>query len=359
MNPAFVVRLRPCGPWRIGPGSGARNRVDSIFHSDSLYSAVTAAMAQLGQLEDWLAATAANPAGSAVRFSSLFPFLEDMPYIPPPRNLWPPAPSARVRWRNASFVPLPLVSALAAESYQLNDRKWYVDGASGCLMPADGDFRQGPFRITMRTHAAVDRVSQCAVEVHAAAAIEFSENAGLWAVVSFDDEDAGSKWGGPLRAAFRLLADSGMGGQRSLGWGRSADPEFIDGVLPDLILPPVPEPVPAPLEPAAEGAEAAPPRPAPEHGFWLLSLFHPCPEDKVDWRRGQYSIAERGGRIESPARSGDLKKSVRMVEEGSVVAAQAPPRGDAPDVAPDGFPHPVYRFGCPISIPIPLRQVNA
>lgn len=191
------------------------------------------------------------------------------------------------------------------------------------------------------------------------AAIEFTENAGLWAAVSFADEDAASKWGQPLRGAFRLLADSGIGGRRSLGWGRAADPEFLDGVLPDLILPPVQQPPPAAPEPTAEGAEPAPPRPVPETGYWLLSLFHPGAEDQVDWRRGQYSILERGGRIESPAGSGDLKKSVRMVEEGSVLSAEAPPRGNAPDVAPDGFPHPVYRFGYPISIPIPLRQVNA
>ncbi len=34
MNPGLVVKLRPTGPWRIGPDSGARNRVDAIYHSD-------------------------------------------------------------------------------------------------------------------------------------------------------------------------------------------------------------------------------------------------------------------------------------------------------------------------------------
>ena len=52
MNPGLVVKLRPAGPWRIGPDSGARNRVDFIYHSDSLYSAVTSAMARLGSLDE-------------------------------------------------------------------------------------------------------------------------------------------------------------------------------------------------------------------------------------------------------------------------------------------------------------------
>jgi CRISPR/Cas system CSM-associated protein Csm4 (group 5 of RAMP superfamily) len=76
----------------------------------------------------------------------------------------------------------------------------------------------------------------------------------------------------------------------------------------------------------------------------------------VDWQRGFYSIVSRGGRIESPARSGEEKKLVRMVEEGSVLVAEAPPIGAAPNVAPDGFPHPVFRAGFAVAIPVPLRQ---
>jgi len=66
MNPGCIVKFRPHGPWRIGPDSGARDRVDTVYHSDSLYSAVTGAMLSLGLLEEWLDATARNPAGAAV-----------------------------------------------------------------------------------------------------------------------------------------------------------------------------------------------------------------------------------------------------------------------------------------------------
>ena len=72
MNPGLIVKLRPTGPWRIGPDSGARNRVDAIYHSDSLYSAVAQAMSRLGALEEWLDATA-RAATPAVCFSSCFP----------------------------------------------------------------------------------------------------------------------------------------------------------------------------------------------------------------------------------------------------------------------------------------------
>jgi hypothetical protein len=106
---------------------------------------------------------------------------------------------------------------------------------------------------------------------------------------------------------------------------------------------------------ARESAPEAPRTPAPSdtRPHWMLSLFSPAPSDVVDWGRGNYTILSRGGRIESPAKSGDLKRQVHMVAEGSVVYAASVPRGGAPDVAPDGFAHPVYRAGFAVAIPLP------
>ena len=86
MNPGLVVKLRPAGPWRIGPDSGARNRVDAIYHSDSLYSAVTSAMSRMGSLAEWLDATARSQT-PAVCFSSCFPFVDGIRYVAPPRHI--------------------------------------------------------------------------------------------------------------------------------------------------------------------------------------------------------------------------------------------------------------------------------
>jgi CRISPR type III-A-associated RAMP protein Csm4 len=312
-------------------------------------------MLRLGRLEEWLGATVASANGPAVRLSSLFPCFDEIRLVPPPRNLWPPVPSPKVRWRNASFVPLSIVRDLVAEK-PLNDNRWYLDGASGCIMPVDNQSRSGPFRIALRSHGAVDRLRGDAVEVHRTACLEFTEGGGFWGAVSFADEEAQSQWSGPLQMALRYLADTGLGGERSLGWGRSAQPEFTDGVLPDLILP---EPAPPVPEPVAEGEPEPQPKPAPEIAYWMLSLFSPGQQDTVDWQRGSYALTERGGRIDSPVRSGEAKKVVRMVEEGSVLLAGAQPTGAAPDVGPDGFPHPVFRCGYAFAVPIPLRQGGA
>ena len=396
MKPGLVVKLRPAGPWRIGTDSGARNRVDVIYHSDSLYSAVASAMARLGSLDQWLDATARNGA-PAVSFSSCFPFLDEIGFVVPPRTIWPPTSpalmSARVRWKSARFVPLGVVQAMLAGE-ALDGNHWSLDGASECLVPAG---RPGPFRTGVRWSAAVDRLTG-AVERHSTACIEFRPGAGLWTIVSFQDEAAHSRWLEPIKAAFRLLADTGFGGERSRGWGRSEPPEFTDGTLPDLVLgapqKPTPEPlVPEPTvtEPALPESEApiaaepvtalaplalglwppaqppepevpiaaepvtepAPPAPGQPRSHWLLSLFTPAPDDSVDWRRGNYVVLARSGRVDSPAGSGELKKEIQMVAEGSVLCAAAPPRGSAADVAPDGFAHPVFRAGFALSIPLP------
>ena len=217
-QPGLVVKLRPTGPWRIGPDSGDRHFVDVTYHSDSLYAAVTGAMRLLGHLDDWLDATARNPAGSAVRFSSCFPFVDEIGFVMPPRSVWPPADSTKVRWKSARFIPLGLVGPLLAGNVLEEDR-WSVDGVSECLTPLG---RSGPFRPALRPAAAVDRITG-SCEPHSTACLEFSSGAGLWAVIGFADEESRARWSAPVRAALRLLADSGFGGERSrMGTRRGA-----------------------------------------------------------------------------------------------------------------------------------------
>ncbi|MBZ5608690.1 MAG: type III-A CRISPR-associated RAMP protein Csm4 [Acidobacteriia bacterium] len=326
---SYAVRFRPAGPWRFGPDSGARDRVDLICHSDAVFSAVCSAMSQLGFMEDWLGATARS-AAPAVRFSSLYPFRGDTLLVVPPRSLWPPTESAKVRCKGARFVPLSVVASLL-DGKAIDENRWAVDGESKCLVSSDGT--GGPFRIAVRSSAGVDRLQHGNVEPHATACLEFARDAGLWTVVEFANDDAAARWEAPVRSALRLLADSGFGGERSRGWGRSEAPEWEPWMPPQ----------------AASTEEPG------ERAYWLLSVFTPSAGDAVDWSRGSYSTVSRRGRIESSARWGEPKSATVMIEEGSVLLAGAELQGAARDVAPAGFPHPVYRAGFALTVPIPWR----
>jgi CRISPR type III-A-associated RAMP protein Csm4 len=296
-------------------------------------------MARLGLLDEWLDATARAafpPLVPAVRFSSCFPFNGDTLYVTPPRSLWPPLASSKVRWKGARFAPLHLVQSMLTGK-SVSEEGWAVDGASEALITMG---TQGPFRVAVRSSAAVDR-GGAAVEPHSSACLEFAPHAGLWMVAEFADDNAHDKWKGNVTAALRLLADSGFGGERSRGWGR-ADIEFSDK---------------SPL--ARVSVESS-----HETAWWLLSMYHPSPTDPVDWKRGNYAIATRTGRAEGADGSGEAssgalnnrtKRATRMITEGSVLVAAFEPKGSVTDVAPDGFPHPVYRAGYAIAIPIPMR----
>src|SRR5579875_248145 len=236
MQPAVLIRLRPVGPWRFGPGDGGGDRVDALYRSDRLYSGVTLAMRQLGWLEEWLEATA-RAASPAVAFSSLFPFQGDSLFAPPPATLWPPPATqvtttspvflSKMRWEAARFVPLGVIEALLTGQSILADQ-WMPDAESGCLLRRDRP-SASPFRAVMRNRAAVDRVTGAAVHPQTRAGVEFEPGSGLWTVARYADGGAQEAWNERVTAAFRLLADSGFGGLRSSGWGHAAAPEFQRG----------------------------------------------------------------------------------------------------------------------------------
>lgn len=322
MPSTLLVRIRPAGPWRFGPDSGDRAGVSSIGHSDGVYSAITWAADRLGFRDEWLAATATANAPE-VGVSSLFPFLGRLLYAIPPRNLWPPPASPRVRWKAAKLVPMSVIQDVALGK-ALHEERWEVDTRSQCLIPSGG---VAPFRIAIRRSAAVDRHSPGRVEPHETACIEFNGNAGLWGLIAFSSPDSQSAWLERIKAAFRLLGDCGMGGERSLGWGHADSLDFQTGPLPGLLLP------------DWQSAESGSSR-------WLLSLFNPSATDSVDWSEGHWQPETRSKRE---------GKSVRMIGEGSVLSSRAELSGRAVDVAPDGHPHPVWRSGFAVSVPLPVR----
>ena len=336
MPAATLVRFLPLGPWRLGPDSGERDGVETVLHSDTLNSSICWAMQRLGLLDQWLEATLAEPAGPAVKFSSGFPFAQDLLFVVPPAGFWPPAPSLRIRWKGARFIPFQAVHALLADE-PLSEDQWRVDGASSCLIPSGWSL--GPFRPAKRFRAAVDRLSG-KVAVHGTGCLEFSPGAGIWAAAIYRDEQAYERWAAPVRAALRLLADSGVGGERSSGWGHSGQPVFTEGSFPELLLAPA----------ADSGAEVG-------WGWWLLSLYSPSPDDRVNWSRGEYELVLRSGRVIESG-GGAVKRQTRMVKEGSVLVCENEPRGFAPVVTPPGCPHPVYRAGFAVSVPVPIREVQ-
>ncbi len=77
--------------------------------------------------------------------------------VVPPRSLWPPPESAKIRYKGAHFVPLPVIESLLAEK-AIDEDRWAVDGESECLVPSNQG--RGPFRVALRSSAGVDRLQR-------------------------------------------------------------------------------------------------------------------------------------------------------------------------------------------------------
>jgi CRISPR type III-A-associated RAMP protein Csm4 len=325
MPRAQLIKIRPSGPWRFGPASGERRQTAVFAHSDTLYSAVAYAMARLDLDGEWRRAQYES-IEPAVRFSSLFLFAGKTLFAIPPRDIWPPAASPRVRWKSARFVPLGLIGDLLA-GRGIREERWEVDYRSECLIAAGS---QAPCRIAVRRAAAIDRMAAGAAGPHETACIEFAPGAGLWCVAVYRDETAWTEWAERVVAAFRLLGDAGIGGERGRGWGLAESVEAQEGDFPQVLLP--------------ESGEAG------RRGYWLLSLFSPAAEDFVDWSMGSYSFVDRAG-VET--------LSAPMAAEGSVIGCQADPVGAAVNVASAAMQHPRWRAGFAVAVPLPAPAESA
>lgn len=308
--PSFLIRLEPRGPFRISAGGP---EAGSTLHSDVLFSALCEAAGRLGWVEEL------RGSGGQVRISSAFPYLRDTLFAPPPKTLWPPA-AARVRFDLAQYVPAAAIRALL-RGEPLAEERWAVDAQTGCLLQASQ--AAAPFRRAVRTGVAVDRVTHGRIAAFSAQALEFAAGAGFWCVAEYEDQS----WGERIRAAFRVLGDSGIGAERSRGWGRF-EARFESLGLADIFG-------------RYRGREQ-----------WMLSLYAPAESDEVDWARSNYRLVVRAGRTGS---RGVLSQGAEMAVEGSVIHTAERPQGACRDVTPPGSAHPVIRAGFAVSLALPER----
>jgi CRISPR type III-A-associated RAMP protein Csm4 len=242
------------------------------------------------------------------------------------------------------LVPTTAIAALL-RGEALDEKAWSVDAHTGCLIPTGGRFPTGPFRRMRRSSVAVDRVTGSNIQPWAAGCLQFAPASGLWCAAEFVNSTAYAVWSPKLACAFRLLADSGLGGLRSRGFGRSRTPDLQPGALRELLLPGLQPPQSAPQ--------------ATSRSWWLLSLFSPGTSDKVAWGSGNYALIERSGRLASHTGAGLLKKSSRLVKEGSLVVSEGALTGSVRDVAPEGAAHPAWRAGFAVALELPGKETPA
>ncbi len=170
----------------------------------------------------------------------------------------------------------------------------------------------------------IDRVNNSS-QIYHVGRTTFAPDCGLWFLADIPRDE------GAFYELLLYLADSGIGGERSAGYGAFKV-----------------EPVTPPNLPSAQRA----PR------VMTLSRYNPTPEE---WAAGvlggqaSYELVDVGGWLASPGGPAQRRKRVRMVEAGSILAAPVPITGRVMDVRPEydqsGAPaHPVYRSGIALTV---------
>lgn len=278
-RPALLVRLQPVTPWR--PGDPGPDEPASLIPSDSLYAALTHACGRLGF---------ESPAG--LRLTSLLPAMGETHFAPVPvpcreeyRGL------KRLRLGAARFAPMEALVSLQARTF--DESRWILDLASGSLLAADRAGAGGPFRLLERRRSGVDRWTGAACETRSSTGLDFGAQGGLWCLAACEDIE----WIAKLKAAFRLLADDGIGGWRAAGWGRSRRPRFREGSVRELL-----------------GRMQWPV--TDTGGTWcVMGLLVPGEDTAIDWTAGAYSTVRR------------FSATQIYLREGSVVASAEEPAG--------------------------------
>lgn len=329
-----VIYFEFTAPLHISNARSDYGVSERVVHSDTLYAAMMQSWATLGR-EDWI--TAAPP----FTLSSLFPFTRhrdtqeivhffNKPFVPANVDKQKERSEDAKRFKKVQYV-----DAWHFQHY-LNQTRMTstvasVKGSYQTNEPIDENFLTTDVqnRINRPRTDTEDTVPFYTEKLF------FKPGSGLFCMVKFENVEA-KAW---LSAALRLLADTGIGTDRSVGNGQFKEPTFstLSLELPD----------------AADFA-------------MNMSLF--CPESPESLQEmlsdpaTRYDLVRRGGWLSEPYGT-YRKRSVYMFREGSVFklpGSEPIARGNTVNLQPDDailptkVNNPVWRVGKALFLPVKL-----
>lgn len=319
------IKLKPKSFLHLGEREGWLEGSKVHIPSDTLFSALCHVHLLLyGEVETFIQAFKSDP---PFLLSSAFPFWDDDYYFPLPKNQL----TKEKELKKIKFVNLNLLTRLLSGD-SLDDLKEEIetDQSLDCL-PRLNKSKEIKVRLVPWQIEDVPRVSLSRFNNHPGenyfhfGQVHFTENAGLFVLVRFKDKS----WEPKVRALFNLLADEGVGGDRTAGKGLFYAPEFDYLSMPDT-----------------DGA----------NGVYAASTYFPAEDELEALASGYYELELRKGYIFSPANKSYRRRSLRLFSEGSVLPAVSL-KGTLVEITPQIFKaHPVYRYGFLFSIPCKLEE---
>lgn len=329
-----AFRLDMQSPLHVGEmGVGQEETLDYV-PSDTLFGALVTTWLAMGRqdlvdnLPSWKAA------GAPLLLTSAFPSLADVLLLPRPKLLIQPKDGGKA-YKKVRWVTQAIFERLVAQPTQMAlDAAWeqrvLYAGESVWADASEqlaGVHSWGETRVPKVT---VDRMSNASTLFHVGR-VHFGEEAGLWFAAQGEE-----KWLDAVEEALPLLGDSGLGGQRSRGNGCFRSQAAI-----------------SPFADTATNNKAA--------YQVLLSRSAPTASQMEQLREAEssYQLVMVGGWASAPGDHPLIRQRVRLLAEGSIVAAGQ--IGQLVDVNPAEHlvDHPIYRYGYGFGVPIQLPADQA
>jgi CRISPR-associated protein Csm4 len=327
MSEFTLYRLNPASSFHLGEGGVGLEAVCDIIHSDTLFSALAFAWDALygrqeleGLLQRFL------KGDPPFLISSCFPvFLNTFMF---PNPLLPSYLGAyEKRLKKGKFISKGIFEKMInAEPIQMAD----IVGNRALMLRSEipqgiqttSDIEKMMWNRREPPQVAVDR-NIAFTEIYRVGEIAFHNGSGYYFLCSIQDNDTRQK----LSSALRLLGDEGIGGERSTGRGGfSASIGKMTIKTPD------------------------------SEDCILMSLYHPTIDEVGHGVLSSsfYQLLNRRGFIYSDSTRSLRKKSVRLIEEGSIIRGFKQ-YGHLVDVTPKEMrAHKVYVNGLAFKVPMRL-----
>ncbi len=311
-----VCFLKPKGPLHLGERENWREGSSVFIHSDTLFSAFCHSYLLLygdEALSKLLSLFADN--NPPFLFSSVFPCWRNTLYFPVPKNQLPRTKEVK----NIQFIEKDGFELLL-KGKSLEEIVTKVKCIPSNTKPYTPWFVDNVPRVSL------NRRSNHPVEdggFFHFGEVFYYDDASFFFLIKYIDPAYQQQ----INSALRLLADEGIGGDRSSGKGLFHTPTFQEI---DIAV-------------------------SPDNGVVSLSLYYPKEEELTNIHDSYYELIERKGYIYSPHCKSLRRKSLRMFIEGSVFPSQPPKCGKLVDVTPEIYKtHPVYRYG--LIFPLPCKM---
>ena len=338
-----AYRLHMAAPLHVGDVGVGKEETLAYLPSDSLFSALAVTWGEMPAHAHVLKALGTEFAvAPPLLITSAFPFAGDVLLLPKPRLAFHPRTDAnsaktfkRVRWISTTIFRA-LTGGLSQAAFDRlwaerallqSDTVWITANERDALAHALEPSEDGKLSLwdSMRApHVTVDRIRNAGTLFHVGR-VHFAARCGLWLLAQGEDD-----WLNRTEDALQLLADSGIGGQRSRGngqfrWEATSDP--LAGSAPE-----------------------------PSDYCLLLSRLAPTVEQMPRLRQAasNYQLITVGGFNGTPGDNPVIRKQVRMLAEGSLIAQGAQAPGRLVDVTPDkvSVGHRIYRYGYGYTVPV-------